>query len=570
MLSNSSSLVIKSNSNIQEEDVVDEFDENEVKPPEKVLTHSKCLFSLFEKKTLESEYLKSRKWKYIYEEEEPIIELNFKNIEKKLKKEEIDSLFENISKSSLNEVLNNNDIIENKYPIGVLNSLEYLIEKMYDFSSINKENMLSDMSRLKQIVFKYRQLKKDGNSFYRGVIFYFLENVIFTKNILLLKEILILFFEKISEQNKNIKEKQHVINNMKKIEKSMVINILYIIIQQMELQLKEKNIELTPYIILLKVFLFCREFDEGMIFFTRYLIYEYIQDNEKKFLSEKKKVKILELIPNIYKNSNNSKNQFYKDLITMGQEAYNNTIYSYIVPYVFNCTLNVLIYKQNPEEALIQQIEYKKDKHTEYEINLLFKEKDYDIFYKNYFYTKNYNEMDNLISNEKDEKLNIFKSQEHYNKNMNRRSSSQYPNNMTLTNLQLSTKYKVEDTEKEGRKYILQCSKSNNLGNNNNITNFGGEDKYVNVINDYGKNKNKNVKYERLTQKKNTFQEKNLSESRIYKMLAKGENCHKKDCPNMIIKENILNLCDFCIVNEIKSYILKTYLMYFKTIFFKG
>ena len=246
----------------------------------------------------------------------------------------------------------------------------------------------------------------------------------------------------------------------------------------------------------------------------------------------------------------------------MGQEAYNNTVYSYIVPYVFNCTLNVLIYKQNPEEALIQQIEYKKDKHTEYEINLLFKEKDYDIFYKNYFYTKNYNEMDNLISNEKDEKLNIFKSQEHYNKNLNRRSSSQYPNNMTLTNLQLSTKYKVEDTEKEGRKYILQCSKSNNLGNNNNITNFGGEDKYVNVINDYGKNKNKNVKYERLTQKKNTFQEKNLSESRIYKMLAKGENCHKKDCPNMIIKENILNLCDFCIVNEIKSYILKTYLMY--------
>ena len=46
MLSNSSSLVIKSNSNIQEEDVVDEFDENEVKPPEKVLTHS-SFFSFF-------------------------------------------------------------------------------------------------------------------------------------------------------------------------------------------------------------------------------------------------------------------------------------------------------------------------------------------------------------------------------------------------------------------------------------------------------------------------------------------------------------------------------------------
>lgn len=561
MLSNSSSLVIKSNSFNQEDENVDEFEENDVKLPEKILTHSRFNFPLIKNKTIQSEYLKSRKWKYIYEEEDRYIELNFKNIEKNLKKEDIDILLENINKSSLNEVLNNNQINEDKYSIGVLHSLEYLIEKMYDFSLINEENMLSDMSRLKQLLFKYRRLKKDGNSFYRGIIFSFLENVIFTKNILLMKEILILFYEKISEKNKNIIGRKNVLNSFEKIEKNIVINILYIIIKQMEKQLKEKNIELTPYIILLKVFLFCNEFDEGMIFFTRYLIYEYIQENEIKLLNENKKIKILELIPNIFKIANDPKNDFYKNLITLGCEAYHNSIYSYIVPYVFNCTLNVLVYKKNPEDALIQQLEYRKEKHTEYEINLLFKEKDFDIYYKNYFYTKYYSDLDNLIANKKDEELNIFNSEEkdknnnNINKHISRRISSQYPDSMTKTNLQLSTQFK-DPEKKEGRKYVLKCSESN-MGN---VTNFGGENKYVNTIKNYD-NVN-NVKYERLEKKKNTLKEKDLSVSRIYKMLKRGENCHNKDCPSMITKENIFNLCDMCIIKEIKTYILQTYLMY--------
>ena len=87
----------------------------------------------------------------------------------------------------------------------------------------------------KKMVFKYRIVKKDGHSFYRGVIFNFLENVIFSKNILLMKEILILFSEKISEENPIIKEKNFLINSLKKIKKNKVINILYIIIRYMEI-----------------------------------------------------------------------------------------------------------------------------------------------------------------------------------------------------------------------------------------------------------------------------------------------------------------------------------------------
>ncbi len=389
-----SSLIIKTVS-FDDDEIIDEYADQSEKISNKILSHSKHELNdvSSEKKSNnnnEFEYLKSIKWKYLYEEHESNIENKFLEIEKKLQKNTIYILIENLKQFNLKKILDNYDSSNNKYNIGTLNSLEDLIERTYHFAKINKENMNSDKLRLKKIVFKYRKLKKDGNSFYRGVILNFLENVIFSKNILLMKEILILFYEKISEENPKIKEKNFLINALKKIQKNYVINILYIIIHHMELFNKEKDKndldinELTPYIILLKAFLFSNEFDEGIIFFTRYLLYEYIKDNENKFINEKNKIKIFDII--------NKKNpeEFYQKLITLGSEANTDSIYSDVVPFIFNCNLDVLIYRVNNGSSVIEKIEYRREKVTEFEINLIFREKDYDIFYKDYFYNKNY------------------------------------------------------------------------------------------------------------------------------------------------------------------------------------
>ena len=550
--------MVKSISN--EDENIDEFIEQDEKLPDKVLNHSKWNFSIMQKKTFESDYLKSRKWKYIYEEGESLINMNYRFIEKSLNKEIINSLIENIKKSELKDLLNDEEIINNKKTIGTLNSLEDLIMRAYNFPEMNEEHMKSDKTRLKKIVFKYRQLKKDGNSFYRGVIFNFLENVIFSKNILLMKEILILFREKITEENKIIKENENLINSVKQIDRDSVINILYIIIYYLEIPSKERNIELTSYIILLKAFLFCDEFDPGIVFFTRYLIYEYIKENENKFISEKKKEKIIDIISNI--------NEFYKDLITMGKEANNSPIYSDVVPFIFNCQLDILIYRQNPEETFIKMMNYRNEKYTEYEINLIFREKDFDIFYKEYFYAKNYNELDVFIYNNKNDEFTIF-SKENSNSNnelkiiQSRRISSQYPNAQTIKNFQISTNNEIKCVK--GGKYIIKNSKiviNDKKTFNNQEKN---EKQYTNDIS--------NSKYAKLTQKKNTMEEKDLSESYIYNMIKRvkrGNNCYNKGCPNMIIKENMLNLCDDCKIIEIKSYILQAYLTYLQLNIYKN
>ena len=63
MFSDISSSVIRTNSVNNEDDVdADEFEKNDENVNEKILTHSKFDDSLNSKKSIESEYLKTRKW----------------------------------------------------------------------------------------------------------------------------------------------------------------------------------------------------------------------------------------------------------------------------------------------------------------------------------------------------------------------------------------------------------------------------------------------------------------------------------------------------------------------------
>ena len=94
-----------------------------------------------------------------------------------------------------------------------------------------------------------------------------------------MKELLILFHEKMNPNNILINEKEYlkIILNVKADE---ISEILYILITQME-----KKIE-TAYTTLLKVFICNSDFDFGIVLFTRYLLYEYISANEDKIYSK--------------------------------------------------------------------------------------------------------------------------------------------------------------------------------------------------------------------------------------------------------------------------------------------
>ena len=71
----------------------------------------------------------------------------------------------------------------------------------------------------------------------------------------------------------------------------------------------ENNSKLT-YKTLLKIFLYCPDFDFSIIYFTRYLIYEYISANENKLYSNDFQVEVGLLLPEDYVKEKGEKNEY--------------------------------------------------------------------------------------------------------------------------------------------------------------------------------------------------------------------------------------------------------------------
>ena len=452
-------------------------------------------------------YLRCFKWEYDNDDKIPFIEEKFELIEKNLNKNKRKDLIKDIKLINLDEIFDeNSEVIENEYNIGTLNSLNNSNEDISYLRPAGDETKISDRTSSNQYIFKYRKIKKDRNSFYRALIFYFLEYIILNKNIILMKEFLTLFNEKISENNPKIQNKQYIMENIKKIDKETIIEILDIIIRAMEKSkidgIYNMDDELSDYKILLKVFLKSEAFNYGLIFFTRYLIYEYISENEKKHLSKEINVEIGQLLPVKYILDNDGNLHFlfedyYKELMNMDET--NESIDNFIIPYIFKCNLNIVKYNYKNGENQIKKNSYKCGKTIDLEINLLTRDDRYDIYYEKYYYDKHCRLLNIIIKENNNSK----------NSGNNNKSQRNY------------TKHNTMQENNTDNSKILQLSKTGSS------------------ISTFTMNVNKtNIK------------------NMIYNGLAKCLKCEN----NYNHRENVFGLCKTCLKMELKNRILSAYL----------
>ena len=269
---------------------------------DKELAQSKINISLNEEKY----FLSSRKWDYLDSSKYQLIEDKYNLIVKKMNKKQLQSLNSQIEKCKLDKFYDNLDPRHPNKRIGPVSSMDYLIETTY-FSQENYiHQMFNDKEILQKYAFKFRNILGDGDCFFRGLIFSILENIILTNNIMIMKEISILFNEKISLENPLVKENDFLKKEIKKMNLSIVTQILYIIINYMEMDNTSET-----YIILLKVFLYCEGFDFGIIYFTRYLLYEYISSNENKIYSKENQIELGCFLPEEFTKDKGEKTEYF-------------------------------------------------------------------------------------------------------------------------------------------------------------------------------------------------------------------------------------------------------------------
>ena len=114
-------------------------------------------------------------------------------------------------------------------------------------NEITEKEKMDDLEQMGLYIFKFRNILGDGECFYRGLIFSILENIILMNNIMQMKELLILFHEKINLNNKLINEKEYL-KVISYVNINEILEILYLLITKIE-----KNDLQTAYTMLLIV-----------------------------------------------------------------------------------------------------------------------------------------------------------------------------------------------------------------------------------------------------------------------------------------------------------------------------
>ena len=358
----------------------------------------------------EDKYLKKRIWNSSDDNKIQYLETKVNEVYKKIDQKKVKNLIEQINKCDLNRFYNNFRPKCNDKTIGSISSLDFLIETTYNTNANHYDNMIIDRADLNPYIYKFRSVLGDGDCFYRGFIFSFLENIILTNNIMLMKELLKLYYEKINLENKLIKDKEYLLI-FHEMNIDIVTRVLYILIYIMENDIKK------AYIYLLKLFLYCPDFDFGIIYFTRYLIYEYISANENKIYSREFQVEVGCLLPETYCIDKGNKNEYlfedYFSMNLMKTKTFAEKIVIYLTPFVFNVNMNILIYDFgiNGAPSSIQEKKFLSDNDTssQIQINLLFRKAHYDIYYKQNYFEK-YKIYFNILENTKEDIQIINKS----------------------------------------------------------------------------------------------------------------------------------------------------------------
>lgn len=178
-----------------------------------------------------------------------------------------------------------------------------MIESTFGFDQNKAREIISHFSILDKEIFRWRSVIGDGNCYYRGVIFGFLERMVLDKNILFFKKIMIDFNNILNPENENLKYlSTDIQEEIFAINKNLVLKIFYLIYEILDNPENTDAVQMC-YEILIKCFNFCKHFDQGMTFYLRYMLFDFIRNNKGKLYSKNFAINVGNLLPADYETS---------------------------------------------------------------------------------------------------------------------------------------------------------------------------------------------------------------------------------------------------------------------------
>ena len=438
--------------------------------------------------------------------------------------------------------------------IGPLLPLTTLIESNYKYKPEYQNEMQKKYLRLKNYICNYRTIYGDGNCFYRAVMFKYIELLILNKQ----KDFLKILIIDINKCYSNPEAKLRLLFNNQQINHELIIQIMIIIYE-----LVENNNILQAHQAFYKAILCSKDFDFLLCFYLKFILYEYIKNNEKKLYMKDFPVLIGNLLPANYENDGVFDfNSFYTNyLLKMFVPA--EKIIVYLTPFVLGINLDVILFDDN-EDNVIKHFQYcdvNGDNENKYfdikqNIFLINRKCHYEAAF-NFFDNKNFND------------IYVY-----YRNDLKPRYIIEDPN---LSNIYTKIKnVRTSISNKDGIIKQNDCNK-NNINNtiNNNINNIQNNNLNKNINNTHNNNinyiKNNNNNHNNINNNINNTHNTNVFNYTKNNNISTNNNINQQKndkiciiCSSVIYFKNktIHNICQPCLFKESASQIKQYYKAY--------
>ena len=261
--------------------------------------------------------------------------------------------------------------------LGGLTPLSYLVESSFSMDTYIYCEIKNKYNKLKPYIYNYRNINNDGNCFYRAVMFRFLEILVLNRQIKLLQNLIYDIYNSFNSEELKSRLSIGKIN----LKPDLTLKLLIIILDI----LKKDNIS-AALKLLIRSFSICRKFDYSIIFYFRYILYDYIKKNIKKnegtIYIKSTPIKLCNLLSSEY---------ITKDGVILYESFYQNDLLKfftvakkiviYVTPFVIGIPLNIINY----EEENLQQFKSEEGQGLNLpdEINLMSIKNNYCIIYTN-------------------------------------------------------------------------------------------------------------------------------------------------------------------------------------------
>ena len=277
-----------------------------------------------------------------------------------------------------------------------MSKIERMVEESYQNNSKFKYDIAEQICYIKKVSSKWRKIGGDGNCFYRSVMFRYLENLIFIKDISNLKNIankIVIWFN--SSYNKTAALPFTIRKSFTDIDTKLILCIIYYICE-----LLEKNQVKEAYSVLIKSFICAKTFDIGMVLYLRYEIFEFIEANKDCLFSKDFPVMLGNLLPSQYETDDSKFlwEEFYnKELMKL--YTYAEKIVIYITPFILKRNITLVIFDYG-KDCNIQTKLFSCGLNLENfdVLDILYRKCHYDVAYSKEFVEKYYDLL-NVFSN---------------------------------------------------------------------------------------------------------------------------------------------------------------------------